>query len=220
MVLACVLSHDPTGGCTLAALTGATSLSVPGKAGHDSMLIGYALDGISVNECTITCPADERFPTAGMSLRPTGNGTATARCKSVEWLDNPIPMRAGEAITHAGTSGANDMFSILYFDVEPFNYVKPNDSLGGPAYFWTRATAASGTNLTALTVQTGLVTLKVYDVAGKLVRVLVDAEREANHYQVVWDGRNDDGARVASGVYFYRLSVRDVKMTKKLVLLK
>ena len=66
----------------------------------------------------------------------------------------------------------------------------------------------------------GVVTLKIYDVAGKLVRVLVDGEREADHYQVVWDGRNNDGVRVASGVYFYRLKVRDFTRTKKLVLMK
>jgi hypothetical protein len=66
----------------------------------------------------------------------------------------------------------------------------------------------------------GVVTLKIYDVAGKLVRVLVDGEREADHYQVVWDGRNNDGVRVASGVYFYRLKVRGFTRTKKLVLMK
>jgi len=162
MVLACIGAHDPTGGGTLAALTGWTSLNVPGVAGQDSHLVGYYLDGISVNECTITCAADDRWPTAGFSLKPTANGTATTRCKAVHWFDNPTPVRAGEAISFAGTSGANDMFCILYFDVAPFNYVKPTDSAKAPVYKWSRTTAASGTNLTALTVQSGLVSLTAF----------------------------------------------------------
>ncbi len=50
------------------------------------------------------------------------------------------------------------------------------------------------------------VDLSVYDLAGRLVRTLVDGPQETGFYSVVWDGRDSSGRSVASGVYFYRLS--------------
>ena len=48
-------------------------------------------------------------------------------------------------------------------------------------------------------------TLRVYDVAGRLVRTLVDSEMTAAVHTVEWQGENDAGRRVAAGVYFYRI---------------
>ena len=64
------------------------------------------------------------------------------------------------------------------------------------------------------------VSLRIYDVAGRLVRVLVDERREAGHHTEIWDGKDNRGATVASGVYFYRLVAGDFVDTKKLVLLR
>jgi hypothetical protein len=66
----------------------------------------------------------------------------------------------------------------------------------------------------------GTVSLRVYDVRGSLVRVLEQRERGAGRYEAGWDGRNDQGARVASGVYFYRLVVGRFAATRKMLLLK
>jgi hypothetical protein len=52
------------------------------------------------------------------------------------------------------------------------------------------------------------------------VRVLVDERQRANRYKVTWDGTNDSGQRVASGVYFYRLVAGKFTRNKKMVLLK
>ncbi len=64
------------------------------------------------------------------------------------------------------------------------------------------------------------VRLVVFDVSGRRVRTLVDATRAPAHYRVTWDGRTDRGARVASGVYFYRLEAGAFRSTRKMVLLK
>jgi len=65
------------------------------------------------------------------------------------------------------------------------------------------------------------VTLRVYNVRGQLVRTLVDGVRAPGIvHRIEWDGRNDAGQRVASGVYFYRLSSREFTRTRKMVLLK
>jgi hypothetical protein len=69
--------------------------------------------------------------------------------------------------------------------------------------------------------ESGPVTLKIYNVAGQLVRTLVDGERAAGQvHEATWNGLNDGGRPVSSGVYFYKLVARDFTQTKKMVLLK
>ncbi|KPK70819.1 hypothetical protein AMJ82_02220 [candidate division TA06 bacterium SM23_40] len=64
------------------------------------------------------------------------------------------------------------------------------------------------------------VCLRVYNIAGQLVRELVDEPQEAGAYMVHWDGRNDRGSRVSSGVYFYRLEAGSRSLVRKMVMLK
>jgi hypothetical protein len=64
------------------------------------------------------------------------------------------------------------------------------------------------------------VRLRIYDAAGRLVRVLTERTLPAGHYAKVWDGRDARGASVASGIYFYRLEAGTFMQTRKMVLLK
>ncbi|NIM18981.1 MAG: T9SS type A sorting domain-containing protein [Candidatus Latescibacteria bacterium] len=64
------------------------------------------------------------------------------------------------------------------------------------------------------------VSLKIYNVAGQLVRTLVNEEKPAGEYTKDWKGRNDAGNPVSSGVYFYKLVTKNFTQTKKMVLLK
>ncbi|HOP07403.1 MAG TPA: FlgD immunoglobulin-like domain containing protein [candidate division Zixibacteria bacterium] len=61
--------------------------------------------------------------------------------------------------------------------------------------------------------------LSIYNVEGKLVRNFNGSLPAGNH-SVVWDGRSENGAAVASGVYFYRLDAGDYHQTRKMMLLK
>jgi hypothetical protein len=63
------------------------------------------------------------------------------------------------------------------------------------------------------------VTLDVFDVRGARVATLVDEIKSPGEYTVNWDGLNDRGTPVASGVYFYRLQVPGQSLTRKLVLI-
>jgi hypothetical protein len=64
------------------------------------------------------------------------------------------------------------------------------------------------------------VTIQVYDVAGREVRTLVDGSVPAGRHQVVWDGRNDAGESVGSGVYFCVMDTPEYHATNKMMLLK
>jgi hypothetical protein len=64
------------------------------------------------------------------------------------------------------------------------------------------------------------VNLEIYDAVGRLVRVLVDEERGEGVYNETWDGMDASGVKVASGVYFYRLTTNSLVETKKMILLK
>ncbi len=62
--------------------------------------------------------------------------------------------------------------------------------------------------------------LRVHDVTGRLVRTLVEGAVEPGRHAVAWDGRDERGAPVASGVYFVRLSAGERSSAKKILLLK
>jgi hypothetical protein len=68
----------------------------------------------------------------------------------------------------------------------------------------------------------GHVSLKIYNVAGQLVRTLVNQVRTPREeaFTVTWDGRSNAGQQVASGVYFCRMVARDFTQTRKVVLLR
>lgn len=67
--------------------------------------------------------------------------------------------------------------------------------------------------------QSGQARLAVYDILGRRIRTLVEGMRPAGEQQVMWDGRDDAGATVASGIYFYRLEANGLTQTRKLTLL-
>ncbi len=69
-------------------------------------------------------------------------------------------------------------------------------------------------------VRPGRVTLSIYLVDGSLVRRLVDKDKPPGQYQTEWNGRNDSGTRVSSGVYFCRLSVGTTVLSRSMTLLK
>jgi hypothetical protein len=67
----------------------------------------------------------------------------------------------------------------------------------------------------------GHVSLRIYNSAGQVVRTLIDEVQSPYGVSpVLWDGRNDAGQSVASGVYFYKLVTKNFSETKKMALLK
>lgn len=66
----------------------------------------------------------------------------------------------------------------------------------------------------------GLVTLTVFDLAGRRVRMLVRDELESGRHRVRWDGRDDGGAPVSSGTYLYRLTTPEGSLARKMLLVQ
>ncbi|UCF79185.1 MAG: metallophosphoesterase [Candidatus Eiseniibacteriota bacterium] len=64
------------------------------------------------------------------------------------------------------------------------------------------------------------IVLRVYDTSGRTVRTLVSGWREADRHEVVWDGRDNEGRLLASGVYLCKLETPDGCESKKVVLLR
>ncbi|MDH3215355.1 MAG: T9SS type A sorting domain-containing protein [Candidatus Krumholzibacteria bacterium] len=66
----------------------------------------------------------------------------------------------------------------------------------------------------------GSVSLKIFDAAGRLVRTLINGEQTSGQKTATWDGRDDHGQMVASGVYFYRMRAEGFSKSQKVVFLK
>jgi hypothetical protein len=64
------------------------------------------------------------------------------------------------------------------------------------------------------------VTIRIYDVSGRVVRTLVDDRRSAGAHEVTWDGRNSAGNAVSTGVYLYRMVAGSFVQARRMVLLK
>ena len=68
--------------------------------------------------------------------------------------------------------------------------------------------------------KTGKVVLNIYNMLGQKIRTLVNDVRQAGTYSVLWDGTDDSGNRVATGVYLYQLKGQNALITKKMTFIK
>ncbi len=62
--------------------------------------------------------------------------------------------------------------------------------------------------------------LKIYNIRGQLVRTLIEDELSPGKHEVIWDGKDERGKKVTSGVYLYRLKTPKSQTTRKMILLK
>jgi tetratricopeptide (TPR) repeat protein len=64
------------------------------------------------------------------------------------------------------------------------------------------------------------VTIDIFNVKGQKIRSLVDSVYPAGEHSVVWNGNDDSGRSVGSGIYFYRINAGEYNATKKMLLIK
>ena len=64
------------------------------------------------------------------------------------------------------------------------------------------------------------VKLTIYNIMGQKIKVLVNEHQTVGHKDVYWDGKDDKGKEVASGIYFYKLDAGEFTQSKRMVLIK
>jgi hypothetical protein len=124
--------------------------------------------------------------------------------------------------------GRVDLIRVILEDI----FGLPSDG-GGPAkvdptparFRWALAQNApnpciTGTQIRYETARSAGVRIRIYDALGRKVAVLVDRLQQPGVHSVTWDGRNDKGAPVTSGVYFYNLEADDFTATRKMIVLR
>jgi flagellar hook assembly protein FlgD len=62
--------------------------------------------------------------------------------------------------------------------------------------------------------------LKVYNIAGQLLKTLVDENMSEGYYQITWDATDNSNRKLSSGVYFYRITAGTFSKVCKMLLLK
>lgn len=117
------------------------------------------------------------------------------------------PVTTGEimlrAIVEYGTANDDNVTPVYALDAK--NYPNPFNPETTIAFSVPKAGPAS---------------LKIYNTKGQLVRTLVNDAREAGNHSVVWNGMDNQGNSVSSGLYFYRLSSDGNTVTRKMLLAK
>ena len=138
---------------------------------------------------------------------------------NVETFKDTLSDTTGTDTTGVDTTGTDTMTTIL----EPEEGFSTDFSLqqNYPNPFNTTTIIPFEVNCKRKTVNGPIpATLKIYNIKGELVRILVDEKKATGHYQVVWNGKNEKGEDVASGIYFYKLEAGDYSETKKMILLR
>jgi hypothetical protein len=119
-------------------------------------------------------------------------------------------------------SGSIDLAFVITADTTTADF--PDDPETAPVHYRLGKTYPNPFDLNTIirydSPKTGRVLISVFNVRGRRVRVLVDGEVPPGRHTAVWDGRNDSGQPVASGIYFLQMKARGFSGSKKLVLLK
>jgi len=68
--------------------------------------------------------------------------------------------------------------------------------------------------------KSGLTQLTIYDILGRNVKTMLSETMTAGYHDIIWNGKDDSGNNVASGIYLYRLQAEDVNFIKRMTLIR
>ncbi|MBN1824983.1 MAG: T9SS type A sorting domain-containing protein [Candidatus Eisenbacteria bacterium] len=154
----------------------------------------------------------------GAYRAPAGGGTHRVNGGRFAFLSGR-PYR----MNHADLRG-NMEYMLEHFFLEPFDPTGVEEGGPAPARFALERNRPNPfnpvTTIRFTVPKRSHVDLKVYETSGRLVRTLASGEYGEGAHAVLWDGRNDTGRSVGSGVYFYRMEAGDFVSKKKMVLIR
>lgn len=182
---------------------GGMLITLEGESAHDLSMID-----LLIPEMTLATSYDGRY-TRVLVYSPTG---ATMPSGEVAVLD--LRGMTECTITAVDMSSADGQFmtvSLAKLEALPSDFVLEQNY---PNPF------NPETRIEFSLPKAGDISLVVYDVLGRSVRTLSSGSLTAGTHSVIWDSRNDAGATVASGVYFYRLEYDGHATTRKMMLVK
>ena len=136
---------------------------------------------------------------------PTGRLNFTDRGGLLTWIPrHNMPIRFSPSLTsvreiHGTDDNRPSEFSLSQNYPNPFN---------------------PSTNIEFGLSKAAHVKLDIFNIVGQKVRTLVDEEMKAGKYVVDWDGKDEQGNSVSSGIYFYRMKAEDFSDMKKMLLVK
>jgi hypothetical protein len=149
---------------------------------------------ICIDTCWWSPASNLRFVTAGTDSKIPRSGTGTS---SFEVCFGS----GGNEVREIGTSeeGGPSEFSLSQNYPNPFNPT---------------------TNFHFTLAKSAYVRIDIFNIVGQKVRTLVDDDMKAGVYLADWDGKDDNGSFVSSGIYFYRMQAGDFSDMKKMLLVK
>jgi M6 family metalloprotease-like protein len=173
-------------------------------AGTQAAVVYDTTTGVVGGVTRYTNPTDSRVVFFGFGFESINrsNPSDSTQVTRLEVMENVIDFLMGEVgIGDAGSGSANlpRAFTLSQNYPNPFNPMT------------TISFTVPGRNK---------VTLDVYDLRGRRVRGLLDKFVMPGYYSVQWDGRDDSGRKMASGVYFYRLEAGEEVLTRRMLLVK
>ncbi|MBW6516293.1 MAG: T9SS type A sorting domain-containing protein [Candidatus Cloacimonetes bacterium] len=76
------------------------------------------------------------------------------------------------------------------------------------------------TNIEFYLAEAGVVSINIYNIKGQKVKTLINDMLHVGEHRIVWNGENDNGQIVSSGIYFYNMTTQNYSETKKMILMK
>jgi hypothetical protein len=123
----------------------------------------------------------------------------------LEWMEREVAGKAQEEVVTGleSQSGLPKVYSLSQNYPNPFN---PSTTIAF--------------DIPAISGEKQFVNLTVYDIRGRRVRTLINSNLEPGSHKIHWNGRNDRGQSVASGIYLYTLKAGEEIFTRKMIVLK
>lgn len=191
---------------------------------------------VRVVDVTVTDPRPDGFPGFGEFVVDDGSGGV--RVDDLGNWDGQTPSNVNPGPDTAFVEGDQftsitgiQHFTFGNYKIEPRNesdvVPKPVSVEDNPAQPFTFDLAQNypnpfnpQTTIKFSLAKRGKVTIQIYNVLGQKIKTLIDAVKPAGAYSIVWDGKNDIGLPVSSGVYFYKMKSADFVEVRKMLLLK